>query len=115
MEQASSATETSRRLPAHHGGHSRIPPHLPAAPRRKSRAALEAVAELLAEAGVTVNGERPWDLRFHHPDTAERILARGSLGLGEAYMEAGGIATGSTNSSPACSPHTSTRRWPAAR
>jgi cyclopropane-fatty-acyl-phospholipid synthase len=87
MEQASSATETSRRLPARHGGQSRVPPHLPAAPRRKTYAALEAVAGLLAEADVQIGGDRPWDLHFHHPETAERILARGSLGLGEAYME----------------------------
>ncbi|MDX5363878.1 MAG: cyclopropane fatty acyl phospholipid synthase [Pseudazoarcus pumilus] len=87
MEQASSATENSQRLPARHGGHSRVPPHLPAAPRRKDRAALDAVAELLAEADVQIGGDRPWDLHFHHPETAERILARGSLGLGEAYME----------------------------
>ena len=87
MEQASSASETPQRLPARHGGHSRTPPHLPAAPRRKDRAALDAVAELLAEADVQLGGDRPWDLRFHHPETAERILARGSLGLGESYMD----------------------------
>ena len=83
MEQASSA-EISQRRPALG---SRIPPHAPAAPRRKSRLALDAVAELLAEADVRIDGDRPWDLRFHHPDTAERILARGSLGLGQSYMD----------------------------
>lgn len=86
MEQASSA-EISQRRPARSGLGSRIPPHVPAAPRRKSRLALNAVAELLAEADVRIDGDRPWDLRFHHPDTAERILARGSLGLGQSYMD----------------------------
>ena len=43
--------------------------------------------ELLAEAGVMVNGSRPWDMRIHHPDTLDRVLARGSLGLGESYMD----------------------------
>ncbi|AUN94115.1 cyclopropane fatty acyl phospholipid synthase [Pseudazoarcus pumilus] len=86
MEQASSA-ETSQRRPARSGLGSRIPPHVPAAPRRKSRLALDAVADLLAEADVRIDGDRPWDLRFHHPDTAERILARGSLGLGQSYMD----------------------------
>ena len=43
--------------------------------------------ELLAEAGVMVNGTRPWDMRIHHPDTLDRVLARGSLGLGESYMD----------------------------
>ncbi|PKO55164.1 MAG: cyclopropane-fatty-acyl-phospholipid synthase [Betaproteobacteria bacterium HGW-Betaproteobacteria-21] len=45
------------------------------------------IAELLAEAGITVNGRRSWDMSIHHPDTADRILARGSLGLGESYMD----------------------------
>ena len=43
--------------------------------------------ELLASAGVTVNGGRPWDMRIHHPATLNRILAQGSLGLGESYMD----------------------------
>ena len=43
--------------------------------------------DLLAGAGIVVNGGRPWDLRIHHPDTLGRILARGSLGLGESYMD----------------------------
>ena len=43
--------------------------------------------ELLAEAGIMVNGTRPWDMRIHHPDTLDRVLARGSLGLGESYMD----------------------------
>jgi len=45
------------------------------------------MARLLAEADIEIDGERPWDMRIHHPQTAERILARGSLGLGESYME----------------------------
>ena len=43
--------------------------------------------ELLAGAGVMVNGGRPWDMRIHHPGTLDRILSRGSLGLGESYMD----------------------------
>ena len=43
--------------------------------------------DLLAGAGIVVNGGRPWDLRIHQPDTLGRILARGSLGLGESYMD----------------------------
>ena len=45
------------------------------------------ITELLAEAGITVNGRRAWDMIIHHRDTADRILARGSLGLGESYMD----------------------------
>lgn len=43
--------------------------------------------ELLASADIMVNGTRPWDMRMHHPDTLDRVLSQGSLGLGESYME----------------------------
>ena len=43
--------------------------------------------ELLASAGIMVNGTRPWDMRIHHPDTLDRVLAQGSVGLGESYMD----------------------------
>ena len=43
--------------------------------------------QLLAGAGVMVNGTQPWDMRIHHPDTLDRVLSRGSLGLGESYMD----------------------------
>jgi len=46
-----------------------------------------AAARLLAQADVRIDGDRPWDLRIHHPDTLPRILAKGSLGLGESYMD----------------------------
>ncbi len=49
--------------------------------------AQQAFATLLAEADIRVGGDRPWDLRINHPQAAAYILARGSLGLGEAYME----------------------------
>lgn len=49
--------------------------------------ALAAIAALLAEADIEIGGGRPWDMTVHHPQTADRILARGSLGLGESYME----------------------------
>lgn len=46
-----------------------------------------AAAQLLAHADVRIDGDRPWDIRLRHPDTLARILARGSLGLGESYMD----------------------------
>ena len=45
------------------------------------------LAALLDEAGVAIGGAKPWDLQVHHPDTARRLLARGSLGLGESYVD----------------------------
>ncbi len=42
---------------------------------------------LLATAGIAVGGGQPWDMRVHHPATLDRILMRGSLGLGESYVD----------------------------
>lgn len=43
--------------------------------------------ELLAEAGVQVNGSRPWDIHVHDDRLYARVMAHGSLGFGESYMD----------------------------
>lgn len=55
--------------------------------RVPSRKAMEWLRELLAHAGIAVDGDAPWDLRVHDRRLATRVLAEGSLGLGEAYMD----------------------------
>jgi len=45
---------------------------------------LRALGEL---AGVAINGEAPWDMQVHSDEVYRRILGRGSLGLGESYMD----------------------------
>ncbi|WP_203322585.1 cyclopropane fatty acyl phospholipid synthase [Pseudoxanthomonas beigongshangi] len=45
------------------------------------------VERLLAEADVRIGGDRPWDIQVHEPRTYARMLAQGSLGLGEGYMD----------------------------
>jgi cyclopropane-fatty-acyl-phospholipid synthase len=42
---------------------------------------------LLCAAGIELNGSAPWDIRVHRPELYARVLAEGSLGLGEAYMD----------------------------
>lgn len=42
---------------------------------------------LLAEADVRTDGARPWDMRTRDQSVADRLLAEGSLGLGDAYVE----------------------------
>ena len=42
---------------------------------------------LLCAAGIAVNGSNPWDIQVHRPELYARVLAEGSLGLGEAYMD----------------------------
>ena len=43
--------------------------------------------KLLDEADVKVNGDRPWDMQVHNPKVFDRVLASGSLALGESYMD----------------------------
>jgi cyclopropane-fatty-acyl-phospholipid synthase len=45
------------------------------------------IEKLLAPAGVEINGSRPWDIQVHKGELYPRVLAEGSLGLGEAYMD----------------------------
>ncbi len=42
---------------------------------------------LLSDADVRIDGSRPWDLQIDDSRLAARVLARGSLGLGESYMD----------------------------
>jgi cyclopropane-fatty-acyl-phospholipid synthase len=47
---------------------------------------LEFLKELLGLADIQINGSRPWDIQIHDLRTVQRVLAHGSLGLGESYM-----------------------------
>jgi cyclopropane-fatty-acyl-phospholipid synthase len=44
-------------------------------------------ADLLATAGVRINGSQPWDIQVHDPRFFKRVLTQGDLGIGESYME----------------------------
>jgi len=43
--------------------------------------------DLAGMAGVRFNGDAPWDIQVHDAAVYRQILARGSLGFGEAYMD----------------------------
>ena len=43
--------------------------------------------DLLEDADVKINGRRPWDLQVHNDKLFQRFFARGSLALGETYVE----------------------------
>ncbi|GAB3516727.1 cyclopropane fatty acyl phospholipid synthase [Pseudoxanthomonas daejeonensis] len=45
------------------------------------------IEALLGEAGVRIGGNRDWDLQVHDEHLYARLLAQGSLGLGESYMD----------------------------
>jgi cyclopropane-fatty-acyl-phospholipid synthase len=45
------------------------------------------LADLLSLTDVEIGGRRPWDIHVHDDRFYERVLAEGSLGLGESYMD----------------------------
>ncbi len=45
------------------------------------------IAQLLSHAGITIDGPHPWDIQVHDERLYARVLAGGSLALGEAYMD----------------------------
>lgn len=47
----------------------------------------ETISHLLKEADVIIGGDRPWDIEVHDTRLYNRVLAQGTLGLGEAYMD----------------------------
>jgi len=44
-------------------------------------------SDLLATAGVSIDGDKPYDIRVHNDRFYRRVLSEGALGLGESYMD----------------------------
>src|SRR6185437_10742044 len=49
--------------------------------------ARDQLSAMLADVDIEVNGQRPWDIQVHNDDLFSRVIAEGTLGLGEAYMD----------------------------
>lgn len=47
----------------------------------------QTVQDLLGYADVKIDGKRPWDIQVNNQDFYPKILAGGSLALGESYMD----------------------------
>ncbi len=45
------------------------------------------IADLLHKIGSELNGKNPWDMQVRDPRVYDRIIAGGSLALGETYMD----------------------------
>jgi len=52
-----------------------------------TQSAKRRVTELLSIAGISINGNNPWDIKIYNDNFYKRLLAGGSLALGESYME----------------------------
>ena len=48
---------------------------------------MKQIINLLQEAGITVNGKLPWDIQINNKNVFKRVIRKGSLGLGKAYMD----------------------------
>lgn len=46
------------------------------------------IQRLLGAIDVRIDGDRPWDIQVHNDGLFARVLAQGSLGLGESYVDA---------------------------
>src|SRR3989338_10460614 len=47
----------------------------------------EIIEKILVQADVKINGNRPWDIKVHNEKLYDLVLSKGTLGLGEAYMD----------------------------
>ena len=45
------------------------------------------LVSLLAETGVTINGNAPWDIQVYEESVYRDVLTKGTLGLGQAFIE----------------------------
>lgn len=68
--------ESSSRNP----GDLALPPPLDLSPKRF-------IETLCARADIGINGDRPWDIQVHDQRFYGRVVSRGSLALGESYMD----------------------------
>jgi cyclopropane-fatty-acyl-phospholipid synthase len=50
-------------------------------------AAREAVEQLFRAAGIQIDGRRPWNIQVQDERFFPCVLAGGTLGFGEAYMD----------------------------
>lgn len=50
-------------------------------------ASYQMVADILNQSSIRINGQNPWDMQMHDLSVPEKAIARGNLGLGEAYMD----------------------------
>lgn len=45
------------------------------------------IEKILEPADVKINGDRAWDIKVHNEKLYDRVFSKGTLGLGEAYMD----------------------------
>jgi cyclopropane-fatty-acyl-phospholipid synthase len=80
------APQTADSIPQR--GRAQVAPPTPTVARkRRIPTAYRVLDKLLASADIQLGGGRPWDVIVHDPRMPARVLAQGSLGAGESYMD----------------------------
>lgn len=51
------------------------------------KSAKQIIQELITTADIQINGNKPWDMQVQNPQFYQRVLAGGSVALGESYMD----------------------------
>lgn len=60
---------------------------IPLKSKLKEGGSRDEIIRLLKIAGVSINGDQPCDIQVHDDRFFDRVLAEGSIGLGESYVE----------------------------
>jgi len=55
--------------------------------RRDEKKSEKFIRYLTRFAGITIDGENPWDIKVHDERFYDRVFHQGLLGLGESYMD----------------------------
>ena len=53
----------------------------------KTNKSRQIVEDALNYAGITINGDKPYDIQVHNEELYERVVRDGELGVGESYMD----------------------------
>ena len=53
----------------------------------KSSGSKQIIESILQKGGITINGDNPYDIEVHDDRFYNRLIRKGNLGLGEAYMD----------------------------
>jgi cyclopropane-fatty-acyl-phospholipid synthase len=56
-------------------------------PTLKGSSTYRSAAAFFSRAGITLDGDSPWDMQIHDIQALERAFAQANLGLGESYMD----------------------------
>ena len=64
-----------------------VPTRVATNARKAASGAEKIITNIFGAADIRLDGERPWDITVHDERFYRRVLASGTLGFGESYMD----------------------------